>query len=390
MKTIGIITIHNSLNYGASLQSYALLHFLLEKGFDCQIIDLYRPEHKGFENSIIHKPYFKHSCTFKKKFINILKSIVSFTFPIWHRDIRIGYEEAKKKFVEFNRRLICSKSYYSVDSLYKDIPVFDVYITGSDQVWNPQQPFCIEPYFLTFAPLTSKRISYASSIGITSLPAAIKKDFQRWLSMYDAISVREKQGKKLLENITSSKIEQMPDPTFLVAKEHWMELAILPCEIEPYIVVFSLRMNDDLFNYADLMARKNRCKLIILGHFQRKYSKNITCDIIRNVGPREFLGYISKAACVLTDSFHGTVFSILLESRNFFSYIPSQYSSAMDRSSRIVDLLDSFELQNHLIYNLTELDVVSAYNNIIETNAIRKLVLQESQKGQKFLLENIG
>ncbi len=112
------------------------------------------------------------------------------------------------KFDDFNKAIKLSTPYYSIDSLYDNPPLYDVYISGSDQLWNPEQPFPIEPYFLTFVQNSNaKKISYASSIGISSLEPLQVRDFTRWLSSYDAISVREPEAARILQPHLKQKIE---------------------------------------------------------------------------------------------------------------------------------------------------------------------------------------
>lgn len=103
---------------------------------------------------------------------------------------------SESKFQDFNSQIRLSKPYRGIDELYRNPPEYDVYITGSDQVWNPTQNYCLEPYFLTFVKnKNARKISYASSIGIDQLLPKEKKDFKRWLSSYNSISVREKPHK---------------------------------------------------------------------------------------------------------------------------------------------------------------------------------------------------
>lgn len=137
----------------------------------------------------------------------------------------------------FNSEISLSKPYRSIDELYANPPKYDLYITGSDQVWNPTQNYCLEPYFLTFvAEGQGKKISYASSIGINDLTIKEKSLFKKWLSSYDAISIREKQGKVLLQSFINRDIKQVPDPTFLLSMDFWREMAIRPQFNEKYIL----------------------------------------------------------------------------------------------------------------------------------------------------------
>lgn len=335
---IGIITIHNSPNYGACLQSYALWKFLAMRGHDVEIIDLYRPYQKEYVRSKRYKPYAKPvSC----------QSVISTLLRRGglRKNVRRAFsEEAFLKFQRFNSVIRQSKPYRGIDELYADPPLYDLYISGSDQLWNPTQPYCLEPYFLTFAPRGSKKISFATSIGVTSLTETVKHDFKKWLDDYDAVSVREKQGKALLESFLDKEICQVADPTFLLEQQAWKSLAVMPSFNMPYILLFALQHNQYLFDYARKIAGEcgkhlfYLCQVAESGAFEN-------CTIVNNAGIEEFLGYIANADMLITESFHGTVFSLLMGTRNFYTYI----AASNMRGSRIEDLLLPFGLSCHIL-----------------------------------------
>lgn len=383
MKSVGIITIHHSINYGASLQSFALFQFLKDSGFDVKVIDLYRPIYKGYVTSKRFLPYYPK----KKSVVLELKNLYR-QFLAKKRADNAKYEKAMERFAEFNSQVNLTKPYRSIDSLYDTPPLFDTYISGSDQIWNPDQPYCLEPYFLTFAPKGTRRISYASSIGLKTLPEKVKTDFAQWLSQYDAISIREMQGKAILEEFVDKDIAQVPDPSFLLSREQWMQQAVLP-ESDNYICMFTLRHPEKLYRLADTMARTMQVKLVIVGHSRRTPNKDFSCEYVRDAGPKEFLGYLAKASCVLTDSFHGTVFSILMGARNIYSYRQEDSIDASTRFGRIEDLLATFDLSDHIVSSSENPDVTELYNNNIDYSKIDSIISRESLRGQEFLLKNI-
>ena len=149
MKKIGIITIHNSPNYGASLQSFALYKYIEQQGYECELIDLHRPHYVDFKRSKKYLAYRENSIV---KIKRIIKRLIG-------RKSSLYFSSAKNKFDLFNRQIRLSRPYCGIDELYADPPHYDLYITGSDQLWNPAQPFCLEPYFLTFAPSEAKKIA---------------------------------------------------------------------------------------------------------------------------------------------------------------------------------------------------------------------------------------
>lgn len=374
---IGIITIHNSPNYGASLQAFALWKYITDCGHDCEIIDLHRPHQKDFVPSKKYKACRYNKDSFKSK---IKKQVYRLIGRQPHRYLTEG---ARNKFDAFNSQIRLGRPFLSVDELYTNPPQYDVYITGSDQLWNPTQPFCIEPYFLTFAPKGKKKISYASSIGITELTDKEKELFKNSLFQYDAISVREMQAKQLLQNLISMEITQVADPTFLLPIETWESISIKPNVSEKYLLLFTLGFNKLLLEYAIRLGNQSGLRVVYLTAVQPE--DNGQYKAVVDAGPREWIGYIANAEMVITDSFHGTVFSILMGAKNFFTYI----SPTNHRGSRITDLFDTFELAGHLL----KTDLRQTYSELSSINInhkyVSEIIRKERRRSQDFLIQNI-
>lgn len=348
MKKIGIITIHNSPNYGACLQSYALYKYIEQRGNDVEIIDLHRP--------IAYKDYVpskKFTCCrpIRHSLSSRMKSTVKKLLGKRSRRSSLYSPSAVKKFAEFNSGIKLSEPYRGIDGLYANPPLYDLYISGSDQLWNPTQIYCLEPYFLTFVPKgQGKKISYATSVGITDLRDNEKADFAKWLNLYDDISVREKQAQKLLQGLlTDKKVSRVADPTFLLEQEDWKKMSVKPKQ-EKYILMFTLNHNKKILDYCLELSRQSGIPLVELGQIQPDVLDG-SYMAVKDAGPKEFLGYIENARMVITDSFHCTVFSLIMGADNFYTYI----DPANNRGSRIVDLLETYHLKDHLLP--TALDV---------------------------------
>lgn len=381
---IGIITIHNSPNYGACLQAFSLYEYLRQQGYDVEIIDLLRPYFKEFKASKKFKPYQHNTLPIKQKIKRIIISLLK------HNNENIGQPKQQyisplslEKFKEFNSHIKYSKQYNSIDELYKNPPQYDVYITGSDQVWNPTQDYCLEPYFLTFV-RKGKKISYASSIGINELNNKEKRDFSKWLSSYDMISVREVAAKQLLQPLLKDKkIEIVADPTFLLDIDFWGKLIIKP-SIKNYILLFTLSYDTSMVDYGLKLCKESNKKLVVL-NLNQPNILNPQYIPITDAGPKEFLGYIANADMIITDSFHCTVFSIILKVPQFFTYIAPWNL----RGSRITNLLKTFHLENHLLkqdksQNWEELNHLS-----INYSDIEKTYVKEQVSSRSYLLRQI-
>ena len=375
---VGIITIHKSPNYGACLQAYALYEFLLGKGYDCEVIDLLRPTHKAFVDSKKYIPYRQ-----KQSIIQKLKKGIRRTL-LGHKTRKGLTEAAQLKFDDFFNRIKYSTTYYSIDELYANPPEYDVYITGSDQLWNPTIGFCIEPYFLTFVKNKGRKISYATSVGISELSATEKRDFAKWLSQYDAISVREQSARKTLSGLVSRKIEQVCDPSFLIKPEEWMKLSITPSTKAPYLLLFTLSYRQELLDFALKLKSESGMELIYLCLYH-PVNENNDYVVEKNAGPREFLGYIANAEMVITDSFHGTVFSLILGAGNFFSYIPS----TQKRGLRITNLLDTYHLSGHVLHDDLSLSYQDLVTKSISRSRILSVMGSERERSKEYLLRNL-
>lgn len=373
---IGIITIHKSPSYGGSLQSYALYKYLKDAGHNVEIIDLYRPAHEGYRCSLKHQ-YNRTS------FINKIKNVIRFVFRI-KTSKRIN-PEYNENFIKFNSYIKLSKPYHGVDELYANPPSYDIYITGSDQVWNPLQPYLIEPYFLTFVRnKNARKISYAASMGINQLYPKEKKLFKSWIEKYDAVSVREEELKDYLQQFINKDIIRVADPTFLVDKNIWKELSIGTVPTFKYILLFELDNNNKLLSFTKRISLQANIPLIVIGQ-NKVESIDKTYITVKDAGPSEFLSYIKNAEMVITDSFHGTVFSIIMETKNFYSYI----SPDSIKGSRITDLLKTFKIETHLLNPDLKQSWSELINNKLNKSDIQTIYEHEQKLSRNFLDKNL-
>lgn len=333
---IGIITIHCSPSYGGSLQSFALYKYLELQGHDTEVIDLLRPTHIEYRHSLHH---FWLRSSFVSKLSCVIQSVLHLNL---YRTKGKGYNE---NFVEFNKMVKLGKTYRSVDELYRQPPKYDAYMTGSDQVWNPNQPYITEPYFLTFVRKgAGRKIAYAASVGLSKLSDKEKMLYKRWIEDYDYVAVREQSLQTYLCSFINKPISRVADPSFLLDRDYWKSIAIFPAPQKSYILLFELSHNNELISFCRRLSEQSGLKLIVLGQSEPIIDK-IDYEVVNTAGPKEFLGYIANAEMVITDSFHGTVFSIIMESKNFYSYI----APGNKKGSRIIDLLSQYKVEDHLL-----------------------------------------
>lgn len=382
MKKIGIITVQKAPNYGAELQCYALYKALGDMGYQCEVIDLCRPYHKDFIGSWKYKVYssvkrysFKYFWITTRPIRSWIKEHILRKRNLAKEFIRQNKSvlmERERKFESFEHRISFSRKYRSIAELYRNPPQYDIYMTGSDQLWNPTQPYCLEPYFLTFVNNGGKRVSYATSIGVSSLSENVAQDFKKWLASYDRISVREVEARNILQSFTDKDIEVFADPTFLVNVEHWKEMAVRPAESD-YVFLFTLGYNDILYRKAQEYALSCGKTLVYRANDYRDYPSKTDAVARLDLSPEEWLGYILYSDMVVTNSFHGCVFSILFHKQ-------FRVMSTTNRGSRIFNLLDLCGCKDcYLETNDAVTDVAIDYHKVDET------IMKERTKATTFL-----
>lgn len=384
-KSVGIITIQNIMNYGACLQSFALWYKIKSLGYNCEIINLLTPSHKGFEKSKKFHTYEK-KISFLKKTYRIGKQFLKKTkekYLFWEEK-----EAIRKKhdnFINFNKQIDFSKEYKNSDALYKDPPTYDIYVTGSDQVWNPTLGFELEAYFLTFAVPNAKKIAYAPSIARNDLPPQFTDKYKKWLMSYDALSIREQSGQTIIRDIIGKQIQVVLDPTFLLSNQEWKsQMSQIFCPSK-YILCFTLS-DKNLIDYSINLSKESNLPLLIISTYINYKVDNAI--VILDAGPAELISYINSAELVITDSFHGVAMSVQL-AKNFFAYIKKNKTGIPDISDRIRTLLETFNLNDHIISNLSH-KYSYFNNNRYDRTELNKLIDKARMKSQNFLIESLA
>ena len=383
--TIGIITIQNIKNYGACLQSFALWHAIQSLGYKCEIINLLTPAHKGFQKSKNFNTYEKR-ISLPKRCYRLCKEKINHI----HQKILLinQMQQIKRKeynFERFNSQISFSRIYKNADELYNNPPIYDIYVTGSDQVWNPTLGFELEAYFLTFTPQNTKKIAYAPSIARNDLPSQFIDKYRKWLKNYNHLSIREKSGQTILETILKKQVPLVLDPTFLLSKEEWISQMPKGITFPPkYILCFTLS-DKKLVEYAVLISKEAQLPLLVISTYVNYKIKN--AKMILDAGPSELISYIYNAEMVITDSFHGVAISIQL-ARNFFAYIKQQKKYVPDISDRIRTIINQFDLNEHIIT-----DYRKRYKTLSQTQYDRhkldKQINAERDKSLSYLKQSL-
>lgn len=296
---IGIITMHKVLNYGSALQAYALQQKLLLMGYENELIDYEYPPAKERKRTIS----------------SIIQSCIIFL-----RNAIVGFptERKKKRFEEFYKcHFILSSLSYNAKSLKNNPPVYDVYLTGSDQVWNPRFGGTDTNFFLGFAPSNKPKLSYASSFATTKIEGEMATLYSKLLSEYDEISVRELTGVDIVKELTNKNATVCCDPTLLLTADEWESLSnqsVFKLK-EKFILVYILNymignVSDDVQKQIDYVQQTLGYKVVYLvGRKEDAFRSNSI--LYKTGGPAEFVWLFRNAEFVITTSFHGVVFSLI-------------------------------------------------------------------------------
>lgn len=248
---IKTITCHDVYNVGASLQAYALMRYLQKQGHDVEIID-YKPDYLSGHYRLIGVDNPKYDFFFLKQVYILAK------FP-QRLMARIG--KKKRNFDTFRKKYLklTDKRYHNCQELLENCPEAELYIAGSDQIWNPlYQNGKDEAFFLKFVPDFKKRISYAASFATDEINIEDKEKMRNWLEKFDAVSVREESALSVLNSI-GIKGMQVCDPVFLLSESDWEKMATGVYE-KSYIFVYDFDNSSKINQMAVCISKKRVCK----------------------------------------------------------------------------------------------------------------------------------
>lgn len=334
---IGIITILKVNNYGAELQAYALQAVLKKMGHEAEIIDYLFYKNGGHRKTQRSRPIFAFGM--KKRLAETLYPLVT-RMKERRSNATLRRMENFERFHRYNTTL--SKTFATIDELYADCPSYDIYMTGSDQVWNPGIYSSLLPYFLDFAPAGKPRIAYAASFGVGTLPEPVRATYRNLLSRYAAIGVRESSGAEIVRGLGLEAVNVL-DPTLLLTQDDWLTVARrvdgMPAQ---YVLVYEITSSPYLSVVAQEVAR--RLQLPIVRVCRAASKEDADAIHVLDAGPAEFLSLMHRAAFVVTNSFHGTAFAVNFR-RPFLVVTPKR----KDNNSRQRNLLGLLGLSHRLV-----------------------------------------
>lgn len=325
MKKIGILTFNRAINYGAVLQAFALKN-AINKYRNTEIIN--------YKNEKIENVYSLSSK-------NILKSILK----------RIQFSKKNKRFYKFIDENATQKI-YDKDNFNTVEEDFDKIVVGSDQVWNFTCSGADTVYLLDGVSENVKKYSYAASFGVQELPKDQVSLFEKNLSKFANLAVREETGKRILKEQLQLESTVVLDPTLLLDKEKWSQALNISKAKKRYILTYFLDGDDELKEIANAVSKKTGLPIYNITTSTKSFFGD---KVIKKAGPKEWVEYLYNAEFVVTSSFHGTAFAINFE-KQFYTYAKN------NRASRIVDLLSSLGIESRRISNADDVDLSKQIN----------------------------
>ena len=332
MKSVGILTMHRVINYGSVLQAYATQKIVEKLGYKAIVIDYVYP----------NKYHIKQKS-------NLIRSLLSI---IYHRLFPTADDKKTDKIIQFRKKYLylSPNKYQSPNKLKIKTHPYDIYLVGSDQVWNPIHMKGDGSFLLNFIPDNKPKISFSSSFAIRKLPDEYIDYYKNSLDKFNHISVRENNGKILIKELIGKDVPVTLDPTLMLEATEWRKLiGFKPNKFinQKYILLYALNyaFNPEPYIYDLLFKLQERTglKIYSFSKLPDKYrSKSV--EYIIESSPIEFLQAFENASYVVTSSFHGTAFAV-----NFGIPLYSIVAEKSSHDDRQASLLSTLGITNCLI-----------------------------------------
>ena len=358
------VTYHYGTNYGATLQAYALQRTLNALGCDNALLELRYSSPKS-----------------RQKGRSPLAILRNWYLKRLRKKRRTEMATLREYFREFTaERLSLTKQYESMEELRADPPKAELFITGSDQVWNlTSRPDFIPARFLDFGARDAKRISFAASIEQLNYTEEQKASVKEYLRAFDAISLREESARQYVESFANVQAERILDPVFLLDAKSWRELAKPPRVQTPYILCYQVQRNRNLSKVASRLKRETGLPLVSICNSSVKWIRSD--HTFFDVSIEEFLGFYANASIVVTASFHGTAFGLIFGK-------PTYGIIKAGSQNRIKEILDLFGMDRYAVSDddsLAELPTAT-----IDVEDVYERIAVEREKSIDFLRRNLN
>lgn len=330
---IATITCHDVYNYGASLQAYALMHYLEGLGHQVEIID-YKPSYLSGHYRLLAA---ESPLVGKSRLKAILYVLVKLPGRLMTMRRKWAFDRFRDGYLK-----LTSTRYGNFSELRDNPPQADCFIAGSDQIWNTLRPNGKDPaFYLMFAPAGTIRASYAASIATDVVDKGDQSLMRDGVSALNHVSVRESTAVKILEGMGISKITHVLDPVFLVSRETWRDIGV-DHHGQGYVLVYDFDESDEVRRVATELADKRGLRIYSVSQGRYAYAHRK----FPYAGPAEFVSLIRDAQVVVTNSYHAIVFSLI--------FGVDFYTAGREETinSRMADLLGLLQLEMHTLIDI--------------------------------------
>lgn len=382
-KSVALAIVTYTVNYGTYLQAFATQTAIRNLGYDTEILnidsvidDVSKARKKYFLSQILNVAEVK-------SYSHTIAAIVAKKINPKYRKYILAREKSFKEFHDkyFEIGPICN----SWEGLANHCREFSSVVVGSDQLWRPAN-IAGNFYTLNFVPDSINKISYATSFGLKEIRKSQKNVAKQFLSRINYLSTREESGAKIIKTVTGREAKVVCDPTILLSKDSWEKyISSTPIVDGKYIFVYLLSSNKEHRKYVKEISKKTGCKIVGVLHGSGYIhgDENFVDEYPTEVGPFEFLSLIKHASFVFTDSFHGCVFSILLE-KEFYAFKRFSDKDKMSTNSRVTNLLSRFGLEARIIEDYGYFD-----NKTIDYGLVNEEVKKYRSESEKYLVDSL-
>ena len=387
MKKVGIVSCYFKDNYGSMLQAYATKKILDKNEIPNETINI--KYNKDFKNG--KRKYYLSQITNFKFIKNKLGMVKLKIDKKLNKQLGKNIAIRTQKYKEFRKEFNLSRS----NNTFKDLTnqakeLYSDVIVGSDQLWLPVNVVA-DYYTLNWVPDEINKISYSTSFGFSSIPNKYVELYRNFLNRINYLSTREESGVQIIKDIVARDAKLVCDPTILLTKDEWHEESSKERKYdEKYILCYFLGNNIEHRKFAERLRKKTGYKIVSLNHADEyvKYSDEF-CDYAPfDIGPMEWISLIENAEYVCTDSFHGTVFSILFN-KMFFDFRRHNNKSKVSTNSRIDSLLDVAGIsKERILVGNEDIDKVLTYK--IDYNKVNENINKFREDSQKWLFDSIS
>lgn len=332
-KKVGLLSFISSCNYGTLLQDYALVRKIKDLGCAAEYIDY----HATVESSGVRKFLGDIKRKLVRKFGQKNKKGID-DFSFWHNKSFKSIETLCQSFIDEYIPISIKYDPRNIDTCSN---VYERFIVGSDQTWSPHIIKENSPFLLGFVNDDKKKFAYAPSMGTLNIPTDFQLLLKEKLVSFQILSCREHHNCKTLSKILGKEVFHVLDPTLLLTKEEWLSIATPVCKMpKKYILCYILGEKKCISDFADKLGLNVNVPVYYI------YTRPFYSDkqnLLTNVGPREFLTLVAGCSCLVTDSFHGSIFSINFEVP-FFTFTKREAGFNSQDNDRIKEILGEFKL----------------------------------------------